>query len=89
MQTKCRVAEIDRPQAKDIANETILSEGMNGRVKFVVGDLWKDDYGSGYDVALLFQIIHMYSPEKNIQLLTKVREALSPNGILLLTIRSQ
>ncbi len=74
----------DWPQAKDIANDTILSEGMNERVKFVVGDLWKDDYGSGYDVALLFQIIHMYSPEKNIQLLTKVREALSPNGILVI-----
>jgi len=71
-------------EAKDIATKTILSEGMKERVEFIVGGLWNDEYGSGYDVALLFQIIHMYSPEQNIQLLTKVREAISPSGILVI-----
>lgn len=74
----------DWPQAKAIATESIRSNGMIERVKFLEGDLWEDDYGSGYDVALLFQIIHMYSPEKNIQLLTKVKDALTPDGLLVI-----
>ena len=74
----------DWPQAKDVAIETISSEGMSERVVFQEGDLWQDDYGSEYDVALLFQIVHMYSPEKNVQLLTKAKDALSPNGCLVI-----
>jgi len=70
----------DWPQAKDVAIETISSQGMTERVVFKEGDLWEDDYGSDYDVALLSQIVHMYSPEKNVQLLAKVRNALAPNG---------
>ena len=74
----------DWPSAREIACENIQSESMVGRVVFQEGDLWSDDYGSGYDVALLFQIVHMYSPEKNIQLLTKVRNALTPNACVVI-----
>ena len=74
----------DWPQAREIACETIQSEGMLERVTFQAGDLWADDYGSGYDVALLFQIVHMYSPENNIKLLTKVRNALTPNACIVI-----
>lgn len=47
---------------------TIAAEGMGGRVSVQAGDLWIDDFGSGYDVALLFNIIstpiwiHCYAP---------------------------
>ncbi len=70
----------DWPQAEDVAIETIRSQGMTERVVFKEGDFWEDDFGSDYDVALLSQIVHMYSPEKNVQLLTKVRNALAPDG---------
>ena len=74
----------DWPSAREIASETIQSEGMLERVTFQEGDLWMDDYGSGYDVALLFQIVHIYSAEKNIQLLTRVRDALAPNACIVI-----
>jgi cyclopropane fatty-acyl-phospholipid synthase-like methyltransferase len=74
----------DWPQARDVAIETIRSQGMTERVVFKEGDFWEDDFGSDYDVALLSQIVHMYSPEKNVQLLTKVRNALAPNGYVVI-----
>lgn len=74
----------DWPSAREIACETIESEGMLERVTFQQGDLWEDEFGSGYDVALLFQVVHMYSAEKNIQLLNKVRKALTPNACVVI-----
>jgi trans-aconitate methyltransferase len=74
----------DWPQAKDVAVQTIHSEGMEKRVVFQEGDLWEDDYGSGYDAALLFQVVHMYTPEKNIQLFLKVWNTLNPNGCVVI-----
>ena len=70
----------DWPSAREVACETIQSAGMEQRVRFQEGDLWRDDFGSGYDVALLFQVVHMYSPEQNIQLLKKAWQALAPGG---------
>jgi hypothetical protein len=57
---------------------------MAERVAFQEGDLWDDDFGSGYDVALLFQIVHMYSPEENVRLLKKARGALTRKGCLVI-----
>ena len=43
-------------------------------------DILKDDLGSSHDVALLANILHHFSPEQNVALLRKVREALRPGG---------
>ncbi len=48
------------------------------------GDFWADDLGSGYDVALLFNIIHGCSPDKNTELLHKVAGALNPGGLIII-----
>ncbi len=57
---------------------------MEKRISFREGDFWTDDLGSGYDVALLFNIIHMYRPDKNIELLKKVGGALNPGGVIVI-----
>ena len=69
---------MDWPQAREVAEATIAAEGMGDRVSFRECDFCTDDLGSGYDVALLFNIIHMYPPDKNIKLLRKVSGALNP-----------
>ena len=70
----------DWPQARKVAEETIAAEDMGDQVSFQEGDFWEDDLGRGYDVALLFNIIHMYRPARNVTLLRKVAEALNPNA---------
>lgn len=68
----------DLPQAASVAREMITAERMGDRVAVQEDDFWSDDLGAGYDVALLFTIIHAYLPEKNVELLRKVSGALQP-----------
>jgi predicted O-methyltransferase YrrM len=79
-----RATVFDWPQAIKIAERTVAKEGMGDRVELRNGDMWEDDLGSGYDIALLFNVIHMYSPEKNIALVQRVSGALKPGGILVI-----
>ena len=41
-----------------------------------------DDLGSGYDIITLNAICHMFSEEQNQQLFRRARQALAPNGRL-------
>jgi predicted O-methyltransferase YrrM len=74
----------DLPQAVEVARETIAAEGIGSRVTVQAGDVWLDDLGTGYDVALLFNLIHAYLPDKNIELLHKVSGALNQGGLIVI-----
>jgi hypothetical protein len=75
---------LDWQQTRKIAEANIAAAGMDKRVSFQEGDFLIDDLGSGYDVALLFSIIHMYLPDKNIELLQKVSDALNSRGLIVI-----
>ena len=75
---------LDWPPTRKLAEANIAAAGMDKRVSFREGDFWTDDLGSGYDVALLFNIIHMYLPDKNIELLRTVSGALNPGALLII-----
>ena len=72
----------DWKQARASAERTIREHGMEGRIGFVEGDFFKDDLGTGYDVALLFNVIRIYPKDKAVSLLKKVRLALAGGGRL-------
>lgn len=44
------------------------------------GDYRTDDLGNGYDVALLFNVIHAHDPHENVALFDRVADALAPDG---------
>jgi SAM-dependent methyltransferase len=72
----------DLPQALQAARTTIAAENMGDRVSVQAGDFWRDDLGDGYDVTLLFNIIHGNLPAKNTELMRKVAGALRPGGLV-------
>lgn len=74
----------DLPPAVAVARETITAEGMDGRVMAQAGDVWMDDFGDGYDVILLFNLIHVFSPDKNMELLHKIAGALKQGGMVVI-----
>jgi ubiquinone/menaquinone biosynthesis C-methylase UbiE len=74
----------DLPGALKVGREVIEAEKMGDRVKVQEGDFWADDLGAGYDVALLFNIIHAYLPDKNVELLGKVVSSLNPGGVIII-----
>jgi len=72
----------DLPPALLVARQTIAAEEMEHRVRVQEGDFWVEPVGKGYDVILLFNVIHAYSPRENIELLRKLCGALTEKGLI-------
>lgn len=49
---------LDLPQATFVAKEKLKNEGLINRVKFIEGSLDEKDFGSGYDIILISQVLH-------------------------------
>lgn len=65
------------------AQKLAQEQGRDAGLSFVAGDAFTDDFGSDWDVILLANFIHLFSPEQNLALFRRCREALSDNGVLL------
>ena len=67
-----------------MAKERVVEEKIANRVQLVAGDFYRDKLPKGCDLALLFAVIHQNSPEKNLELYTKIYRALEPGGTVLI-----
>ena len=65
-----------------MAAERIAKEEMGNRIDLVAGDFYRDEFPGGCDLALLSAIIHQNSPERNVDLYTKIYNALEPGGAI-------
>ncbi|MBP7865447.1 MAG: methyltransferase domain-containing protein [Acidobacteria bacterium] len=72
----------DHPDVAAIGRENVREAGLAGRVRYVEGDFLADDVGSGFDCALVANIIHSYSQDDNRAILRKAAGALVPGGLL-------
>jgi precorrin-6B methylase 2 len=70
----------DLPDVVDIGRERITEAGLMDRVKLVAGDFYTDFLPAGHDLALVSAIIHMNSPQQNVDLYKKIFDALIPGG---------
>jgi SAM-dependent methyltransferase len=74
----------DGSQALAVGQENITFEGVDDRVTAREGDFLTDDLGMGYDMALLFNIVHGLTPEANLDLFRKIKSTLNPGGQLVI-----
>lgn len=70
----------DTEIALETAKQHVAAAGLNGRVKLQPADIWHHDWGSAYDIILLFNFIHHFDLETNIKLLGKAHAALKRGG---------
>lgn len=70
----------DLPNVVELARERIADAGLMDRVTLTAGDLYTDVLPAGHDLALVSAIIHMNSPKQNVDLYTKVFNALESGG---------
>ncbi|HNV46028.1 MAG TPA: methyltransferase [Spirochaetota bacterium] len=77
-----RCTVFDLPNVIELARGYVGRAGMLERIDFVAGDFNADDFGVGYDMALLSAIIHMNSPDGNRRLFAKIAACLNPGGRL-------
>jgi 3-hydroxy-5-methyl-1-naphthoate 3-O-methyltransferase len=71
---------IDRLPVRGVFDDVVHQTGMNGRMSFIGGDFHNDVLPRGFDLALVFDILHLQGQTKNRDLLWRVRGALNPNG---------
>ena len=69
----------DTPGAVEAARADVSAD-VADRVRFQAGDYRSDGLGSGYDLALVFNVVHAHDPAENVALLERVRMALAPGG---------
>jgi len=74
----------DLPDVVAMGRERITEAGLMDRVTLVAGNFYTDCLPSGHDLALVSAIIHMNSPEQNVDLYKKIFDALVPGGRIII-----
>jgi predicted O-methyltransferase YrrM len=74
----------DQPQALNTARANVTEAGLLDRITLQAGDFLGEVLGEGYDVALLFNIVHGFSDEQDRALVNRAAQALRPGGLLVL-----
>ncbi len=75
---------VDSPKPLEQTKTIIESEQMSKQISVQSGDFFVDDLGKGYDMALLFNIVHLFTAERNLELLKRVASALNPGGTIVI-----
>ncbi len=78
--TELRAEVLDLPAVLPITRRHIREAGLSDRVTARSGDLTCDDFGQGYDLALVSMICHMLDPDQNQDLFRRVYQSLAPGG---------
>ena len=71
---------LDLPGAAAVGRGLVEAAGLSDRITFREGDLQSEEWGSGYDVVLLFNVVHIFTPEQCVELFSRAHAALRPGG---------
>lgn len=77
-----RVTAIDWANVLPVTQRIASQQGVQDRFQFIAGDLLDVDFGNGYHVATLGQILHSEGETRSRRLLAKVFAALAPGGTI-------
>lgn len=80
-----RSTVLDRPGVLAVTKELVAEQGFSDRVTLRPADYLTDDFGSGYDVALLSGMMHRETIESCQLLLRKAFAALDPGGLVMVS----
>jgi SAM-dependent methyltransferase len=73
---------LDLPEVVSLTSEYVIKAGVSAQVSIRAGDMLHDEFGLGYDIIMLNAICHMFSEEQNLDIFRRARQALAPNGRL-------
>ncbi len=77
---RAEVVAVDWPSVLAVAEENVRAAGVADRWRMRPGSAFAVDFGEGYDVALLTNILHHFDPPTCEKLLRRVYAALKPGG---------
>lgn len=85
-QAMCRVRPglhatvLDRPQVVERAHAELAGTEFEDRITFLPGDYLTTEYGAGYDLVLLANILHQETADRARELVGRAAAALAPEG---------
>ena len=74
----------DLPEAAAVARPRLTENGVGKRAQVAEGDFFQDPIPEAHDVVLIANVMHLFSPEHNLQLLKRTREHVPDRARLLL-----
>ncbi|WP_405922525.1 methyltransferase [Streptomyces sp. NBC_00035] len=78
-----RATQLDWEPINAIARRLVAEHGVGDRFTTLDGDFHTTDFGTAqYDIAVYSHIAHQENAESNIEVFTRLREALKPGGAL-------
>lgn len=77
----CQLVALDFPSVLEVTSEHARSAGIP--VTLLPGSAFTADLGTGYDVVLVTNLFHHFSPEDTITLMKRFHSALKPGGRML------
>ncbi|MEX5215186.1 MAG: methyltransferase domain-containing protein [Nitrospiraceae bacterium] len=83
---RCPHAEIvalDWPNVLVVAQDLARRAGVQDRYRTIAGDAFQQEFGTGYDLVLLTNFLHHFSPATCEALLRKIHRCLTPSGRVL------
>ena len=81
--TQARATQLDWAPINAIAHRLLAERGVAERFTSIDGDFHTTDFGTDqHDVAVYSHIAHQESPEANIEVFTRLRQAIKPGGAL-------
>jgi SAM-dependent methyltransferase len=81
---KATAVLVDRETAGNLVRELSVKTRVSDRVRFIAVDLLAGDFGSGYDLILISNVIHCYGMRENLELLKRAASSLRPGGRLVI-----
>ncbi len=75
------IAILDTADTLEVAQESIQRAGMQERITLLPGDAFSMPFAeNSFDFILLSNVVHSYSPAKNLELIHHCRRVLAPEG---------
>jgi SAM-dependent methyltransferase len=74
----------DRPEALEVAKEIAATHRTGARLSYLPLDLLSDDIPGRFDVIWYSNVLHIYSPEQNLNVFRRARAALADGGRLII-----
>jgi len=74
------VTAVDWPSVLELASANAMGSGVSERFRLVAGNAFEVDWGGEFDLIILANFLHHFSPEECATILRRVKSSLSPTG---------
>jgi cyclopropane fatty-acyl-phospholipid synthase-like methyltransferase len=79
-----RATLFELPNVTSLTRQRLAKEPEGARIEIVAGDLFKDPPPRDHDAVIVANVVHVFSPQRNLDLFRRIRQHVSDGTRLLL-----